>query len=61
MTQTEIAEDAGVDIYTVSNWLNYWRHMTWEKVLGKKVVRREEYARFKREHPELIKTPVEAQ
>lgn len=60
LTVPEIARDAGVDNQTVHNWLKYHRYMESERKLGRPVVQREEYDRFKREHPELIKTAAVA-
>lgn len=55
MSAPEIAEQAGVDIKTVHNWLKYHRYMKFEYLLGKPLVERAEFEKFKKEHPELIK------
>ena len=51
---TEIARDADVTIHQVHNWIKYHRYLTAEKVLGVLVVRRSEYERFRKDHPELF-------
>ena len=56
LTVAQIATDAGVDANTVHNWLKYHRYLKEERLLGRPVVERTEYARFKAEHPHLIKT-----
>jgi len=53
ITVPEIMADCETDRNTVYNWLKYHGYMSHESVLGKPVVRREEYARFKQKHPEL--------
>lgn len=56
LTVPEIARDAGVTVTTVHNWLKYHRYMEWRRLLDRPVIHREEYARFKREHEELVKS-----
>lgn len=55
LTVSDIARDSGRELATVYNWLKYHRYLSYERVLGKTVVRRAEYQQFKREHPELMK------
>ena len=54
LTVPEVARDAGVTLTTVHNWLKYHRYMEWRRLLGRPVVHREEYARFKREHADIV-------
>lgn len=61
MTPAQIAKDAGQDITTVCNWLNYHRYMIKETILGKPAVKKTNYEQFKLEHPELIKSQGVAQ
>ena len=56
MTVPAIAKDAGVELHTVHNWINYHRYMTAEQILDRPAIKKSDYARFKREHPELIKS-----
>jgi len=58
LTVPEVARDAGVTLATVHNWLKYHRYMEWRRLLGRPVVHRDEYARFKREHAELVVTKL---
>lgn len=60
ITVPEIMADTGTHRTTVYNWLKYHKHMAYENVLGKPVVRRDEYARFKREHAELVEPQKQA-
>ena len=60
ITVPEIMFESGQDRNTVYNWLKYHGFMAYENVLGRPVVRREVFAEFKREHPELIKAPITA-
>lgn len=55
----EIADESGVALNTVHNWLKYHGYMAHEKILGRRVVRRTEFERFKLEHPELVKAKSE--
>lgn len=54
VTYNEAAEETGVSRNTVSNWVNYHRYFDRVRVLGKPVLRRTEFDKFKFEHPELI-------
>lgn len=56
----EIARECGVDANTAHNWANYHRFFEKHNLLGKPVVLRSDFERFKREHAELIKTPIAA-
>lgn len=60
LTVPQIAQDAGQPISKIHYWLRYQQLMSWTRIFGRIVVERDEYARFKREHPELIKTPAES-
>ena len=54
VTIPEIAAETGATYHTVHSWLHYHRHMTAERVLGRIVVHRSDYEKFKEEHPELV-------
>lgn len=67
MTIAEVAEEAGVSEQTAHDWGNRTRpggirYLTKIWIKGKPFVRRSDFDRFKRDHPELIKaqTPAEA-
>ena len=53
----QIMAETGGHRNTVYYWL---RFMQCETVFGRPLIPREEFERFKREHPELIKAPVSA-
>lgn len=54
MTIADVAGDAGVTQSTVHNWIKYYRYLTTDRILGRLVIRRDEWAAFKESHPELI-------
>ncbi|RYX83930.1 hypothetical protein EON83_12390 [bacterium] len=55
-----IARECGASPYQVGNWARYHKYFETEHVFGKPLVHRDQYEKFKREHPELIKAPVTA-
>ena len=55
VTVPEIMAECGVDKSTAFNWLRHFGYMNHEKILGRRVVLRTEFERFKREHSELVK------
>jgi hypothetical protein len=58
LTAPQIARASGVDTKTVHNWLKYHRYMDFIYIVpGKPVVKREDFEKFKSEHPELIRQP----
>lgn len=55
ITIPQIAEECGVTQTTVRNWINYYRYLDREHILGKPAVKRAQYEQFKIDHPELVK------
>lgn len=55
LTVPQIMAICGTDRNTVYNWAKYHRYFDFENILDRPVVKRAEFERFKREHPELIK------
>lgn len=54
VTVQTISGECGVSYSTVYSWLKYHRFMKFVHAFGKPVVKRADYERFKREHPELV-------
>ena len=55
ITVADIARESGQKLATVYNWLRYHGYMSYERVLGRTVVRRVEWEEFKRTHPGMMK------
>ena len=55
VTVTDIAQESGQKLATVYNWLRYHHYLSYERVLGRTVVRRAEWDEFKRTHTGLMK------
>lgn len=54
MSFPEIASECRVSIWTAHNWANYHRYFRKQRLVGKPVVLRADFEKFKNEHPELI-------
>lgn len=55
ITVTEIARESGQSLATVYNWLRYHHYLTYERILGRTVVRRAVWEEFKRTHPGMMR------
>lgn len=55
ITVTEMAVESGQKLAQVYNWLRYHRYFAYERVLGKTVVRRDEWEEFKKTHSHYIR------
>ena len=60
VTVPQIAEESGVDQPVVHRWARYFRYFEFSYLLGKPLVKRADYEKFKVEHPELMKPVAEA-
>lgn len=54
LTVRQVAEEAGVPDTQVHNWAKYYRYFEFSYLMGKPLVRRADFEKFKQEHPELI-------
>jgi hypothetical protein len=55
VTVPDFAEECGVTLSKVWNWIRYYRYLETEVVLRRPVLKRADCDAFKAEHPELIK------
>lgn len=50
----EMAKETGVKAATAHSWLKYFRYMPTETIFGRPIVKRADFAKFKRDYPEVI-------